>query len=262
MKPGQDPYGFRFWLSWIIWFAASFIVTAALWTLTLTFFLGPIRGSELTFTWAAAVFGTWFILLVPFIRKKEQIWKRLNQDEEKSVDAWLMTVGAFVGLLVVSATVWAFVLKSRIQMDPQRMDPLWAKAVFGTWLLLLLPFLVLLYRRADTIFKNAVLRQTAAGPKFRMTLVEKSKRVLPARLSEKIAGAPPTLRQGHIVTLVLKDGSRVPDCFVLNQSEILGVYDRAEFTLNAKDAIDIEVADPEKLPAYEESKWLRLDGRA
>ena len=241
----------------------------------MTMAFGPVAGPELAITWAVAVFGSWFLLLIPFMRKKEQIWKRLNQDEEKAVDAWLTGMGIFIGLAIFSCLFWSahFLGNTSGQVPAVPLHRIsvrtgsglhreWAKAVFGTWLLLALPFLVWMYRKADRIFKAAVIRQAEMGPRFRSVFLEKTKRLLPPAASEKLKLLPPTLQGGHVVKAVLKDGRIVPNCFVLNSGELLGVYDRVQMDFDARDIVDVSAVSAAELPPYEESKWLRLDGRA
>lgn len=253
----KDRFGFQFWLGWIFWFCFSFVLSAAVFTQCFKFLFGEIRGTELTIAWSASVFGTWFLLVIPFMRKKEQIWKRLNRDQERSVDAWLASMGSFIGLFIASSLAWSYFYRQRIP-EPG-FDLKWAKAVFGTWLALTVPFLILMYRRADEIFKTAVSRQTGK-PVHSGIFIEKSKRLLPAEMAEKIAKTRPVLANGHLITAVLKDGSRVPNLFVVNEREILGVYDRSALGFQPQDVVDVEVMEPEHLPAYVESRWLRLDG--
>ncbi len=261
MKNHSDRFGFWFWLRWILWFAGSFILAAQGWTLAMKKVFGAVAGRELTLTWAVAVFGSWFLLLIPFMRKKEQIWKRLNQDQENAVDTWLSAMGIFIGLLLAVAIFWSFRFKSRILADISNgPDPLWLKAVLVSWLVLLIPFLIVMYRRADAIFKTAVARQTGAVPQSRKLFVERSRRVLPAGIREKMERLPATLPKGHVVTLILKDGRRIPHVFVLNSTEILGLYDRADMGFEAQQILDVEPVPSDGLPAYEETKWLRLDG--
>ena len=95
IRNGKDQYGFKFWLGWIVQFAGSFIAAVLFWTFSLTALFGGIRGAEISITWAVAVFGSWFILMIPFMRKKERIWKRLNDDQEKATDAWLLGLRIF-----------------------------------------------------------------------------------------------------------------------------------------------------------------------
>lgn len=259
MKNKRDPFGFRFWLGWIVQFAGSFLAAALFWTALLTLIFGKISKPEIVLTWAVAVFGSWFILLTPFMRKKEQIWKRLNDDEEKAVDAFLQGISLFIGLLVLSSLGWSFVYKARILSREVGFDPAWVKAVIGTWLVSLLPFLVILYRKADLIFKNAVTRQTQAGPKFRSIFIEKQKRFIPGEMAARLEKIPPVLENGHVIHLILKDGRKIQNVFVINGKEILGIYDRSELGFEMKEVADMETVDA--LPAYEEDKWLRLDGR-
>lgn len=251
-------FGFPFWLSWIVWFVVSFIFAAIFWTVLVTRSFGNIQEPEIVITWAIAVFGSWFLLITPFMRKKEQIWKRLNQDQEKAVDAALLGMGLFVGLLVASCFFWTWKMKAQIA-DDGRMNGPWLKAVVGTWLVLLLPFLIVLYKNADKIFKEAIVRQTSPGPPFQSIFVEKSQRLLPDAVSSKLKEIPPTLDRGHLVSLILKDGRKIPDVFILDGKEILGIYDRIELGFNVSDILDAEPLD--HFQNYEESKWLRLDGK-
>lgn len=261
MEKRADKFGFWFWLGWILWFAGSFILAAWGWTLVMTKIFGAIEGRELAVTWGIAVFGSWFILLIPFMRKKEQIWKRLNQDQESAVDAWLSALGLFVGLFVAAAIFWSVRLKSSILADvSDGLDPLWLTAVLASWLVLLIPFLIVMYRRADALFKTAAARQAGAVPQIRKIFVERSKRVLPAGIKERIERFPPTLPKGHVVTLTLKDGRRIPHVFVVNSAEILGLYDCPDMGFEAREILDVEPVPGDSLPAYEEAKWLRLDG--
>ncbi|MGH7198736.1 MAG: hypothetical protein ACREH5_08375 [Candidatus Omnitrophota bacterium] len=260
MRALKDRYGFLFWLRWILWFAGSFVVAAAAWTAGMKWAFGPIEGAELTMTWCVAVFGSWFLLVIPFMRKKEQIWKRMNDDQEKAVDAWLFGMGSFIGLLIASCLIWSVILRGEIR-SAAGFELRWLKGVFVSWLIILFPFLIFMYRQADRIFKTAVLRQTYA-PRFKSVAVDRAKRLLPDEVSLKLRAVAPTLRQGHVVTAHLKDGRRVPDVFILNNREILGIYDRPELDFEGGEVLDIEVMSLDKLPAYEEAKWLRLDGLA
>jgi hypothetical protein len=255
MRAVRDRYGFFFWLLWIVWFAGSFILAALGWTGLLQAVFGKIEGPELTVTWVVATFGSWFLLVIPFMRKKERIWKRLNDDQERAVDAWLWGMSGFIGLLILSAFAWSLALREAIR--PEGMQAAWAKAVFGSWLVILVPFLVLMYRKADAIFTRAVARQTYE-PKYRTHFVERGKRLLPEPLAGRLKSVPPVLPNGHVVTLVLKNGRRIPHAFI-SRGEVLGVYDLERPDFEARDIVDLEPLAAKDLPAYDEAKWLRLD---
>jgi len=252
----RDRYGFLFWLRWILWFAGSFTAAVLVWTILLQRVFGRIEGPELTLTWIVATFGSWLLIVIPFMRKKEQIWKRLNDDQEIAVDVWFRLMGLFMGLMVVTALGWS--QRYRVEIAGEGMQGVWAKAVFGTWMGMAVPFLVVMYRQADRIFTRAVARQTYV-PGYRTAAIPLERRLLPDPLAKKLGSYPPVLPNGHVVTALLRDGTRVPHVFILKGREILGVYDRPELGFDASDLADLEPQRPEDLPAYDESKWLRLD---
>ena len=258
LDPLRDRFGFWFWLRWILYFAGSFVVSALCWTALLQFIFGRIQGAELTLTWTVSVFGSWFILVIPFMRKKEQIWKRLNTDQEKSVDAWFLGTSVFLGLLIASAFFWDLYFKSRLFPDSPGLDPSWAKAVFGTWLVLLIPLGILMYREADKIFRQAVDRQTYE-PSFRSCWIESEKRRLPEKIASKIQPFKTTLPGGHVVKLHLKNGEVLPNVFILNGREVAGIYGYRSTHFDASEIEDVEITPLDQLPAYDESQWVRFN---
>ncbi|MBI4550291.1 MAG: hypothetical protein HY714_05145 [Candidatus Omnitrophica bacterium] len=249
MSERKDPFGFWFWLGWIVWFAVSLVLAAVVWTRLLDRVFGRIEGIELTATWSLAVFGTWFLFLVPFIRKKEQIWKRLNDDQEAAVDAWLIGLSAFIASGIGATFFWSLKLRG---------TP-WLKAVTVTWLALMIPGLLWMYRAAGRIFKSAESRQGPETRRYRKQFVPRNQRLIPEPVSEKIKRMSPTLPKGHVVTVLLKSGVRIPGVFIYDCAEVLGVYDR-DLDFNPAEIEDAELTEPGRLPAFEESKWLRLDG--
>jgi len=258
----KDPFGFRFWLAWILGFALSFVASAGLWTLFLTKLFGEIRGAELTVTWSAAVFGTWFLFVTPFMRKKERIWKRLNQDQEKAADLWLRGSSLLIGALLAALVFWSLVFQHELHRQSGGFFGPWLKAVAATWIVTLIPFLILMYRKADVVFREAEARQTQRGPVFKAIFVEKAKRILPEDVQAAIKASPETLSGGHVVLLTLMDGREIPHVFVLQSREILGLYARPGMDFSAAEIRSAQVLTQDELPPYDEAQWLRLDGRA
>lgn len=258
MRALQDRYGFFFWLRWIISFAGSFAVSAGAWTLLLTCFFGPIQGGELVLTWTASVFGTWFLLVIPFMRKKEQIWKRLNEDQEKSVDAWFTGMRFFIGLFVASAVAWTWILRERLFPDQPGLDRTWMKAIFSTWFMILIPLLVWMYRKADSIFETANARQTYQ-PQFKIHWIEPEKRQLPDELVQQIKKTEPTIPGGYLVNARLKNGSVLKHLFVLNGREVAGVYDPTVLDFDVSEFEALSVLESDCLPHFEETKWVRFN---
>ncbi len=258
MRALQDRYGFTFWLRWIVTFAGSFVVSAGAWTWLMTSLFGPILGNELVTTWMAAVFGSWFLVVIPFMRKKEQIWKRLNEDQERSVDASFTGMAFFIGLFIASAFLWTALLKSRLIPDTPGYDPVWTKAVFGTWLVTLIPLLVFFYRKADRIFDKAHARQTYS-PGFRIHWMEPEKRQLPEALAEQVQKWKPTIPGGHLVHARLKNGGVLKHVFVMNGREVAGIYDPTVLEFDVSEFEALSVLEEDFLPQFEEGKWVRFN---
>ncbi len=253
----RDRYGFFFWLAWILWFAGSFVLSALGWTFLMKKLLGAITGAELTLAWVVCVFGGWFILVIPFMRKKERIWKRLNTDQEKAVDAWLLGMGIFIGSLAAAALGWSWVFRAHLH-EASGFYGAWAKAVFGTWFAVMIPFLVLMYLKADAIFKTASARQTYQ-PNYRTAHVEAARRLLPEHFSCYLLTQKPVLSGGYLVNLRLKDGREVPHVFVLRGKEIAGIYDRPTFDFEMAEIESVVLIPTDAFPDFKEAKWLRLD---
>ena len=257
-SPGifKDRYGFWFWLRWILWFAGSFVVSAVCWTLLVTRVFGKIQGPELEITWCAAVFGSWFLLVIPFMRKKEQIWKRLNDDQEKAVDAWFGGMGLLIAALIGASLFWSLRMPKAILTGG--LDRVWMKNVGGTWLLALIPLLTLMYRKADFIFRRADERQNYK-PGYQRAVVPITERALTPEISERLKKIPETLPHGHVVAVILKDGRTIPHVFIKYRREIAGVYDQAELGFRAGDIHAVEQIKTGEASLTEEAKWLRVD---
>lgn len=255
-------YGFWFWLSWILWFAGSFVAATVFWTVLLNICFGPIVGGTLTTVWAISVFGSWFLLIIPFMRKKERLWKRLSPDQEDTVDLWFKGLCVLVAFIVANSFFWTFQLRGRISLTlGSGMSPLWVKAVLSSTLIFLIPFLVLMYRKADRLIKAFGANGLETRSLYQKAAIARSQRVISPELASKLDKKSCILPGAHIVTAYLCDGRKVPHVFVANQNEIMGIYDQKELGFSGTDVVDLEVMNQNDLPAYEESKWLRFDDR-
>ncbi len=257
-SPGvfKDRYGFWFWFRWIVWFAGSFVLSSVFWTALLSRLFGEIKGPELEITWSSAVFGSWFLLVIPFMRKKEQIWKRLNEDQERSVDAWFQGMCFLIAAEVASSLFWSLRMREAIVLDGFNRE--WLKRVGGTWLVALIPVFIFMYRKADLIFLRAGQRQNY-DPGYQRAAVPLEKRELSSEVSRQLKKIPETLPHGHVVNMILKDGRKVPNVFIKYGREIAGIYDRQELGFESADIASVEPMNIREWPAAEESKWLRID---
>lgn len=264
----QKKGGFYWWLLWIVIAIGTFIFSAVVWTWLITNFLGEIKGMPLTILWASAVFGSWLLTMIPIIRAKERYWNRLSQDDETNVTWWIGWMALTIASFFASVGFWTwFFAKNGGNVQNPATAQQWVFAVFGTWMVALLPLFVIMYQKVDRAYEKARLRreETESSPqiKAKTFYLDPSKRTLQDSLVQKLKKIPPTLKRGrqagHLVTAVLRDGRKFENVFVVNRSELLGIYGHDQLPFEVKDIADLEPA--EKFPAFSEEDWLRLDGR-
>jgi hypothetical protein len=136
---------------------------------------------------------------------------------------------------------------------------LWVAAVFGTWMVMLIPLIIVMYQKVDKAYEDARIRREKNANRFRSIFIEKSKREIPAEVAKKIDTVPETIAGGHLVTAVLKDGRAIPNVFIANK-EILGIYNASEMDFEGKDVVAVELTDMSRPPVFQMPQWLRLDG--
>lgn len=264
--------GFFWWLLWIAVAIGSFIFSAVVWTWLITYVVGEIKGTPLTILWTSAVFGSWLLTMIPIIRAKERYWNRLSQEDETNVTWWIGWIALTIAAFFASVGFWTWYFsKSGGNIQAPGAAARWVFAVFGTWMIALLPLIVVMYQKVDRAYEKARLRREenekkeTARPHAKTVFIDPAKRVLGNFLSNKLKRVPATLKRGrqsgHLVTAILKDGRRFQNVFVVNRSEVLGIYGEDRLPFEAQDVVDLEPADWEKLPAFSEENWLRLDGR-
>lgn len=262
--------GFYWWLLWIAIAVGSFIFSAIFWTWFIPTALGEIKGPGLTILWASAVFGSWLLTMIPIIRAKERYWNRLSQQDETHVTWWIGWIALTIATFFASAGFWTwfFAKGGRSIQEPGRAAH-WVFAVFGTWMVTLIPLIIVMYQKVDRAYENARLRREenqTALPRPKSIYLDLSKRKLPASLIQKLKKCPPTLKKGshlgHLVSVILKDGQRFENVFVANRTEILGIYGHDSLPFESDQVRDLEPADLEKVVSFTEQNWLRLDGRS
>ncbi len=268
-SPTQKKGGFFWWLLWIIIAIGSFILSAVVWTWLITNFAGEIKGGPLTILWASAVFGSWLLTMVPIIRAKERYWNRLSREDETNVTWWIGWIALTIATFFASVGFWSwyFARNGGSMQDPGAAGR-WVFTVFGTWMIALLPLIVVMYQKVDRAYENARLRREAGEnlrPRPKTVFIDYSKRLLEDSLAKKLKRMPATIKKGrqagHLVTAVLKDGRKFENVFVANAREVLGIYGQEKLPFEIREIADLEPVPSEKLPAFCEENWLRLDGR-
>ncbi|MBI3312807.1 MAG: hypothetical protein HYZ83_01040 [Candidatus Omnitrophica bacterium] len=169
----------------------------------------------------------------------------------------ILTIASFF----LAAWLWTPFIAYRFgSIHDTRTAVIWITAVFGTWMIMLVPLIVVMYLKVDKTYEDARLRREKVALRFRSIYVEKSKRMIVPELAKKLEGFPDTIDGGQLVTLVLKDGRRISNVFIEHHREIIGIYDFTEFPFEAKDIADIEMTPAEQIPTFFVPNWLRLDG--
>ena len=189
--------------------------------------------------------------------------------KDSTVLWWIGWIALTLISFFVSAWFWTgFLAKYAGTMDRPGMPILWVTAVFGTWLVLLVPLIIVMYNKVDRAYEDARIsreaKQYEASKRelgVRSVRIEELDRLLPKALTDKLKRQKPIIKKGHLVTAVLKDGRRVPNVFIYDNRDVLGVYGQASLTFKISDIVDvIPVGESEPLTAFTADRWLRLDG--
>jgi hypothetical protein len=181
---------------------------------------------------------------------------------------WVGWIVLTIVTFFISAWFWTGFIAERVgNMQKPGVPVLWVTAVFGSWIVLLVPLIIVMYSKVDKAYEDArIARETSqfnrARQEFRVksVLIEEPKRLLSRTLSEKLKRVPETIRRGHLVTAVLNDGRRVENVFILNRRDVLGVYGEHAGPLEARDIADLEPVAAERIPDFKTEHWLRFDG--
>jgi hypothetical protein len=191
-----------------------------------------------------------------------------SKSSSTTVYWWIGWIVLTIVSFFISSSFWTPVIARHIGPMSQPMVPLiWVALVFGSWMVLLVPLIIVMYQKVDKAYEDArMTREENTYEKNKVIWGVQSVDLAPERrrlssaLIEKLRRIPEALKKGHLVHLLLKDGRRISYAFILGRKELLGVYDLMKVDFDAADIADIEPADLDKLPPFETDKWLRLDG--
>jgi len=260
--------GIWFWLNWILTAAASFLVSFLFWNWLLVAKLGAdLKTPGHAIAWIVAIFGTWLVILIPLMARKEKVMGHMDRQDESTVSWWLVWIALAIGSFFLAVWFWTPFIRDRFgSVKNPGVSLVWIVAVFGTWLVALIPLMVFMYCKVDQAYEEARIRREMRAEKFKdpvkikAVFVEESRRRLSKALVEKLKRAPQTIKEGHLITAILKDGRKVENVFIASGKELLGIYDQEELTFEAEDITDFELTDLTHPPEFTQKTWLRLDG--
>ena len=274
--------GIWFWLKWILLAIGGFTVSLLFWNwLLLDRLNANMNNPQVAIGWMVAVFGTWFVTLIPLMKKKETVMGHMDKQDESTVTWWLIWISLTIGSFFLAVWFWTPFIAARFgSIKNPTTAILWIIAVFGSWLVALTPLMILMYRKVDKAYEDARIRRELRAEKFsaegrirlqyggkdpvkiEAVFIEESKRQLSKHLTEKLKNVPQTIKGGHLVTAVLKDGRKIENVFIARRKELLGIYDQQELTFEPDDIINFELTDLTHPPDFTQKTWLRLDGNS
>lgn len=186
----------------------------------------------------------------------------------KAVAWWMTWIAVTIVSFFISCWFWTgFLARNYGTMDRPGAPILWVTAVFGTWMILLVPLIVVMYAKVDKAYEDArINREGSAYDKTRRAMGVRCLDIAQGdrRLSEdhrrQLKRMPQAIRNGHLVSLILRDGRRVRYAFILNGVELAGVYQESDPRVLASQIAEIHPVLLADVPDFEASGWVRLDG--
>ena len=192
-----------------------------------------------------------------------------SKSSSTTVFWWIGWIVLTIASFFVASSFWTPIIAKHIgSMTTTPAAPLiWVALVFGSWMVLLVPLIIVMYQKVDKSYEDArSSREESAYKKnqaiwaVRAVTLPESQRKLSAALQAILRTIPETLKNGHLVHLRLKDRRLIEHAFILNKKELLGVYNRESIDFDAEDIAALEPVNLDQLPPFESNRWLRLDG--
>lgn len=192
----------------------------------------------------------------------------MKKNDSSTVGWWLGWITLTILTFFVSCYFWTgFIARHAGNMDKPGVPVLWLTAVFGGWLILLVPLIILMYNKVDKAYEDARITREAsqfenAKQKFKIQSIriENSQRLLKKELTAKLKKIPETIKRGHLVTATLSNGQKIENVFILDKKDVLGVYGVKSLSFNIQDIAEVEPVAGDHIPDFKAEEWLRLDG--
>ena len=189
----------------------------------------------------------------------------MNDSKEHPVIWWIGWIVMTIVAFFIPCYAWTKILAHNTNMSQPGMPAIWVTAVFGTWMIFLVPLIIVMYNKVDRAYedaRNARERQAKELLASRFPVkaidVEEARLQLPKPLQKKLKRLPKTLKKGQLVSLEFKNGQRLENVFVYGGEEIVGIYGRKDFPFDAREAVKADLMDPSQVPPVDYDKWLRL----
>lgn len=186
---------------------------------------------------------------------------------------WVGWIVLTIGSFFVACYFWTWFIAEHVgSIKNEGVSVLWITAVFGTWMVFLLPLIIVMYNKVDKAYEDARIKRESmeskrkeaedqsAAARARVQFVEESRRLLKEELRKKVKKFPEAIQGGNLVTAILRDGRRFDHVFIADQKEVLGIYGVDKLPFDIQEIVDFEPTDLDHLPVFTPEQWLRLDG--
>ena len=193
----------------------------------------------------------------------------MKKKSDNTVLWWIGWITLTILTFFAASWFWTgFIARYVGSMDQRGVQVLWVASVFGTWMILLVPLIVIMYNKVDRAYedKRILQEKTAEGARrlasgIQFDPIPEDERLLGRDLAQKIKKMPWKInKRGNLVTVTLKNGKRIPNVFVVDRQVVVGVYGYDKAPFRAADIADVNAADENALPDFETDRWLRFDG--
>ena len=184
-----------------------------------------------------------------------------SSDGLKTVFWWVVWMTLTIASFFVACFFWTPIIAAKFgPIHQMKTSIIWVSMVFGTWILFLVPLIIVMYAKVDKAYEDARMKREKAQLRFKTLNLPKNLRTLPSHLAKKLNEVPETIESGHLVSIILKNGKKFPYVFVASRSEIIGIYDQKELPFTMNEIEDIRPETFENAPRFLTTQWLRLDG--
>ena len=194
--------------------------------------------------------------------------QRKSKNSSSTVWWWILWILLTIGSFFISVHFWTWLIAEKVgSMREKGVPILWVTAVFGSWMVLLIPLIIVMYNKVDKAYESARIRREITALKqaekqipFKSIFIEEQKRLLRKELSKKITQFPQAIKGGHLVNAVLRDGRKFENIFVAYKRDVLGIYGYDYLPFQVEEIADLEPVNLSNLPDFKIEDWLRLDG--
>lgn len=174
---------------------------------------------------------------------------------------WVIWISLTILSFFAASAFWTPVIAKHYgSVRETKASIIWVVAVFGSWMVILVPLIILMYSKVDKVYEDARINREKKEARFRSIFVEPSKRRIPDSIAQKLAQGPETIEGGYLVNATLADGRKIENLFISSQKEVLGLYNATDFSFEGKDIVSVEAIDWTQPPSFLANFWLRLDG--